>query len=217
MVTEQLVREIVERVLGGLPGADANTVPVEISGRHIHLSQMHVDELFGQGYLLRPKRDISQPGQFLCEERVRLIGPKGVMESVAVLGPVRASTQVELSATDTRQLGVRAPLRMSGNLEGAADLLVTAGDKCILAKGSAIVARNHIHMTPEDALRYRVSDRELVDVRIGDERPVTFENVTIRVDANCRLAMHIDIDEANACLCRGEMTGLLRRRGNDRR
>lgn len=123
MVTEQLVREIVERVLGSLQGVAPDAVPVEISGRHVHLSQTHVDELFGQGNRLRLKRDISQPGQFLCEERVRLIGPRGVLDNVAVLGPVRARTQIELSATDARQLGVSAPLRMSGNLDGAADLL----------------------------------------------------------------------------------------------
>lgn len=211
MVTEELVREIVQRVLDGMPPTPVNALPVEISGRHVHLTQAHVDELFGKDHRLTKKRDISQPGQFLCEERVRLIGPQGVLENVAILGPVRGSTQVELSATDARQLGLRAPLRMSGDLNGAADLIVTAGGNCVAAAGSAIVAKNHIHMTPGDARRFRVADQELVDVRIDGDRPVTFENVTVRVDEKCKLAMHIDIDEANACLCRTGAMGIVRR------
>lgn len=214
MVTEEMVREIVQRVLDGMPSVSADAVPVEISGRHVHLAQAHVDELFGKGHQLTKKRDISQPGQFLCEERVRLIGPQGVLENVAVLGPVRGSTQVELSATDARQLGLRVPLRMSGDLSGAADLIITSGDKCIAAEGSAIVAKNHIHMTPGDARRFRVADQELVDVRVDGDRPVTFENVTVRVDEKCKLAMHIDIDEANACLCRTGAMGIVRRHGS---
>lgn len=211
MVTEQLVREIVERVVGAMGTAADNTVPVEISGRHVHLSQEHVEALFGKGYQLTRKRDISQPGQFLCEERVRLIGPKGILDNVAVLGPARPHTQAELSATDARSLGIRAPLRMSGDLTGAADVLITAGDKCVHAGGCVIVAKNHIHMTPEDAARYRLMNGELVNVRIDSPRPLVFEKVAVRVDRNCSLAMHIDIDESNACLCPDKAMGVILR------
>lgn len=151
------------------------------------------------------------PGSSFARSGYGWSAPKGVMDNVAVLGPVRGKTQAELSATDSRGLGVRAPLRMSGDLDGAADILVTVGDKCVLAASSVIVAKNHIHMTPEDAARYRLANQELVNVRIDSPRPLVFEKVTVRVDRNCSLAMHIDIDEANACLCPDKATGVILR------
>lgn len=209
MVNENLVREIVTRVVSEMRSSSDITIPVEVSARHVHLSQAHVETLFGKGHQLTPKRELSQPGQFLCEERVRLVGEKGVFENVAVLGPVRDSTQVELSATDARQIGVRAPLRISGDLQDAGDVMITAQGRFVQAVASVIVAKNHIHMTLDDARRYGVRNGQWVNVRIESERPVTFENVTVRVDARCTLAMHIDFDEANACLHTKAAVGIL--------
>lgn len=183
------------------------TLPVEASGRHIHLSQTDLEKLFGKGYQLTKKKDISQPGQYLCEERVTLVGPRGEISNVAVLGPVRKETQVELSVTDCRLLGIKPVVRMSGDLEGAEDILVVNGDKKLEAKSAAIVAKNHVHMTPEDAKAYGVVNGQLINIRVGTERPVVFENVPVRVSETAKLAFHIDFDEANACGYSDGMTG----------
>lgn len=208
-INEALVREIVAQLLGGAeqsqhaessPIKEHQTVPVEVSARHIHLSAADLRALFGDEASLTPVRDLSQPGQFLSKERVRLVGPKGEIANVAILGPVRKETQVELSLTDARNLGVTAPVRMSGDLTGAGDILVFSGERFIHAKSSVIAAKAHIHMTPQDANAFGVSDKEHVRVRVGGERPITFEDVVVRVSGDFRLAMHIDFDEANACL-----------------
>lgn len=206
---------IVESVVKGVLGATAATqqsgarVPVEVSARHVHLSHQDVERLFGAGHKLTHKRDLSQPGQFLCEERVTLVGPKGVLTNVAVLGPERAHTQVELSATDTRTVGVKAPVRLSGKLAGCPSIFIQAGDKLIQADESVMVAQNHIHMLPSDATAAGVHDGEIVSVRMETERPVTFDNVVIRVTDTSALAMHIDFDEANACLLGKGGTGVI--------
>ena len=206
---------IVESVVKGVLGATAATqqsgvrVPVEVSARHVHLSHQDVERLFGAGHTLTHKRDLSQPDQFLCEERVTLIGPKGVLTNVAVLGPERAHTQVELSATDTRTVGVKAPVRLSGKLAGCPSIFIQAGDKIIQADESVMVAQNHIHMLPSDAAAAGVHDGEIVSVRMETERPVTFDNVVIRVTDTSALAMHIDFDEANACLLGKGGTGVI--------
>lgn len=185
------------------------TVPVEASGRHIHLSQADLDKLFGKGYQLTKKKDISQPGQFLCEERVTLVGPRGEISNVAVLGPVRKETQIELSITDCRMLGVKPVVNMSGNLEGAETVTVINGERTLEAKSAVIVAKNHVHMTPEDAKAYGVMDGQLINIRVGSERPVVFENVPVRVSDTAKLAFHIDFDEANACGYSDGMTGAI--------
>ena len=219
-MNEQELYRIVAGVVNGMlaaspaPAAAAgDRIPVEISAKHVHLSQEHVEALFGPGYTLTPKRDLSQPGQFLCEERVTVIGPKGTFKNVAVLGPVRSRTQVELSATDARTLGVKAPLRLSGDLAGCPGVFIQAGDAMVRADESVMVAQNHIHMTPADAQRLGVHDGEVVSVRMDTERPLTFDHVLVRATDTSALAMHIDFDEANACQLAGSGFGTIVRHG----
>lgn len=208
----RIVAGVVNGVLAASPApaaAAGDRIPVEISAKHVHLSQEHVEALFGAGYTLTPKRDLSQPGQFLCEERVTVVGPKGTFKNVAVLGPVRSRTQVELSATDARALGVKAPLRLSGDLAGCPGVFIQAGDAMVRADESVMVAQNHIHMTPADAQRLGVHDGEVVSVRMDTERPLTFDHVLVRATDTSALAMHIDFDEANACQLAGSGFGTI--------
>lgn len=174
-------------------------IPAEASARHVHLCQADIEALFGAGYELKKKKDISQPGQYICEERVTLIGPKGQLANVAVLGPPRRQTQAELSLTDSRTLGISVPVNMSGDLTGAADVFIMSGGRMLQAKGAAIAAQNHIHMTEAEAERFGVKNGQHVSVRMRTARPLTFDDVVIRADHGARLAFHIDIDEANAC------------------
>lgn len=174
-------------------------VPAEASGRHVHLSPEDVEKLFGPGHTLTPKRPLSQPNQFLAEERVTLIGPNGTFKNVAVLGPPRGHTQVEVSASDARTLGLQPPVALSGDLSQAGDMLIASKDAFLMAEQSLIIARNHIHMSPEEALAAGVADGDLVDVRMCTDRPVTFNDVVIRSGPAHKLALHIDFDEANAC------------------
>ena len=175
-------------------------VLLETSARHIHVSQEALETLFGKGYELTKKKDLSQPGQFACEERVTITGPKKSLANVSILGPVRPDTQVELSATDARSIGLNAPVRESGVLEGSAPCkLVGPAGEVELAQG-VIVAKRHIHITPEDAQAFGVSDKEIVKVKVdSDGRSLIFDDVVVRVSASYATAMHIDTDEANAC------------------
>ncbi|WP_147820270.1 phosphate propanoyltransferase [Salidesulfovibrio onnuriiensis] len=185
-------------------GSD-DTIPVELSARHVHLSEADAMELFG--HPLTPVRDLSQPGQFLAEERVRLIGPKGVMDNVAVLGPSRSSSQVEISKTDARILGVNAPVRQSGDVEGTPGIVLASQTGIVGMEEGVIVAARHIHMSPEDARRLCVSDKEKVCVRLDSERPVILEDVLVRVNPEFKLAMHIDPDEGNGSGWTSKVTG----------
>ena len=218
--SENDIREIVSRVLSdaGLArkkeeGPKGQEVPVEISARHVHLTQEAVDVLFGKGYLLTKKRSLSQPGQYLAEERVKLVTAKGQLSNIAILGPVRPENQVELSLTDARILGVQAPICLSGDLEGAADVVIVGPKGVITAKRSVMIAKAHVHMTPEDADIYNVKNNERVSVKIGTERPVTLNDVIVRVRDDYALAVHIDFDEANAAQISGNVTGLLIKNG----
>ncbi len=173
---------------------------VETSARHIHLTQEHVEILFGKGHQLTHKKDLSQPGQFACEERVTLVGPKRQLANVSILGPVRPASQVEISATDARSIGAPICIRESGDLAGSPGCkLVGPNGEVELTEG-LIVAKRHIHITPEDAQSFGVSDKEIVKVKINsDERSLIFDDVVIRVSASYATAMHIDTDESNAC------------------
>ena len=195
---EAIVREVLSRLQGGgnAPPVCDKLIPAEMSARHVHLSPEDLRELFGLEKL-ECVRTISQPGQFLSNCRVRLIGPKGILENVAVLGPTRGKTQVEISATDARTLGVAAPVRLSGDLADAAEITLQAGGKLITRK-AAIVARRHLHMTPADAAAFGVHDGQCVSVRVLGSRPLVLEEVPIRVTEASALALHIDTDEANA-------------------
>lgn len=172
---------------------------VETSARHLHVSQQDLETLFGEGYQLTPKKDLSQPGQFACEERVQVIGPKSSFAAVSILGPVRKETQVELSATDARSIGIKAPIRESGDVAGSgACKLVGPNGEVELSQG-VIVAKRHIHATPEDAEKYGLKDSQVVNVKVETEgRSLVFGDVVVRVSPNYAWAMHIDTDEANA-------------------
>lgn len=174
-------------------------IMVETSARHVHLSKEHIEILFGRGAELTKKRDLSQPGQFACEERVTVVGEKKSVPNVIVLGPARVQTQVEVSLTDARTLGVCAPIRESGDLAGSgACKLVGPCGEVELSEG-VIAAKRHIHLNPETAEKFGLRDKEKVFVKIGsEERTTVFGDVVIRVSPKFYPAMHIDTDEANA-------------------
>ncbi len=178
----------------------ANQVLVEISARHVHVSQEDLETLFGKGYELTVKKWLSQPGQFACEERVRVIGAKGEFPAVSILGPVRPETQVELSLTDARSIGVTAPVRESGDLAGTGACKIVGPCGEIEIDHGVIAAKRHIHATPADAEALGLVNGEIVSVEIptANERSLVFGDVVVRVSEKYALAMHIDTDEANA-------------------
>jgi putative phosphotransacetylase len=171
---------------------------VEVSARHVHLSQAHLIELFGENATLTVVKDLSQPGQFVSEERVDIISEKNTYENVAVLGPVRKNTQVEISLTDSYYLGIKAPVRESGDVSGSASVKIRGPLATIEIQEGLIVAKRHIHMTPEDAEKFKVKDKDIVTVKIPSLRKLYFADTVVRVNKAYALAMHIDLDEANA-------------------
>ena len=185
----------------------ANQVLVETSARHIHVSREHLDILFGEGYELTIKKMLSQPGQYVCAERVDVVGPKKTLAGVSILGPVRPETQVELSLTDARSIGVVAPVRESGQIKdsGACKIVGPKGE-IEIAEG-VIVAKRHIHMTTADAAEFGLVDKQVVSVKVeSDGRSLVFGDVVVRVNDSYALAMHIDTDESNAAGCKpGQM------------
>jgi len=183
-------------------------VLVETSARHVHLTEEHIGILFGEGHTLTWKKDLSQPGQFACEERVTVVGPKKSIANVIVLGPARKASQVEVSLTDARTLGVEAPVRESGDIAGSgACKLVGPCGEVELTEG-VIAAKRHIHFTPEDAEAFGVSDKEIVCVKVGGtDRSIVFGDVVVRVSPKFAAAMHIDTDESNAMHASGVVYG----------
>lgn len=181
---------------------------VETSARHVHVTQQDLETLFGKGYQLTAKKNLSQPGQFACEERVDVVGPKKTLGRVSILGPVRPETQVELSLTDARSIGVSAPIRESGDIAGSgACKLVGPCGEVELTEG-VIAAKRHIHMTPEDAAEFGVTDKQVVCVKVDTEgRGLIFGDVVVRVSPKYALAMHIDTDESNAACASGSTLG----------
>ncbi|WP_269745343.1 ethanolamine utilization phosphate acetyltransferase EutD [Pontibacillus litoralis] len=188
-----MVREVVNKVMEGF------YFEVEASGRHIHLDRPTIDALFGKGYQLTKAKDLSQPGQFACKERVTIVGPKGELKNVVILGPERKKSQVEVSLTDARALGVQVPVRESGDIKGTPGITLVSGDQRVELTEGCIAAKRHVHMSPSDAKRFQVEDKEIVQVKVMGDRPLIFDDVVIRVHPNYRTYMHIDIDEANAC------------------
>ena len=173
-------------------------VPIGVSARHVHLTQEHVETLFGPGYQLTKKKDL-MGGQFASNEKVTIVGLKlRAIENVRVLGPVRKNTQVEISATDAISLGVKAPIRESGNIAGSAPIAIIGPKGAVYLNEGCIVAKRHIHMAPKDAMAAGVHDGDIVSVKADNERGTIFNNVQIRVDDSFTLEMHIDTDEANA-------------------
>ena len=214
MNTYQNIEEITRMVLeamGDSSGQKARRkVPVGISARHIHLTQEDVEKLFGKGYQLTKKSEL-MGGQFACNEQCTIVGLKlRAIENVRILGPVRSKSQVEISATDARTLGVKAPVRQSGDTAGSAPIALVGPKGAIYLQEGCIVAARHIHMSTEDAREAGYQDGDFVSVRMGDERAVVLEKVKIRVDESFTLEMHIDTDEANACqIGQGDMVTIV--------
>lgn len=203
MSLEQLVNKVVEKVREELD----LSFEVEASGRHVHLSQSDLERLFGPDYQLTKAKDLSQPGQYACQERLTVVGPKGAFHNVVILGPVRSASQVEVSLTDCLQLGVKAPIRESGDIAETPGVVLVNGNRSVALDQGLIVAKRHIHMTPEDAKRANVSNHEIVQVKVEGERSLIFDDVVIRVSPKFATYMHIDYDEANACGFRKGMRG----------
>ncbi|MBE6837373.1 MAG: phosphate propanoyltransferase [Ruminococcus sp.] len=182
---------------------------VETSARHVHVSAEHLEILFGKGATLTHKKDLSQPGQFACEERVTIVGPKKSLPNVSILGPVRPATQVELSATDARSIGIaNAPIRESGDVAGSAGCKIVGPCGEVEIEEGVIVAKRHIHLTPADAEELGVEDKQVVWVKIDTaDRKAILGDVVCRVHPNFARAMHIDTDESNAVGAKGELMG----------
>lgn len=185
-----------------------NKILVEISARHIHLTQADLEILCGPGSQLQELRPLSQPGQYVSNVRLTLVGPKKSFNNVVVLGPVRKASQVEVSATEARTLGINPPIRESGDIEGSAPMIIRGPVGEISLSQGCIIAKRHIHMTPDDAVAFDVQDKEIVSVKITtNDRSLIFGDVVIRVRPDFALAMHIDTDEGNAAGLTGETFG----------
>ncbi|MDD2979029.1 MAG: phosphate propanoyltransferase [Hespellia sp.] len=197
MSKEDLVR-LVTAVVVEAKKSD-NCIPLGVSNHHIHLDRADMDILFGKGSELTHKKDLGQPGQYASEELVTIKGPKGALERIRVLGPLRSETQLEISRTDSFILGIKAPVRDSGNVTGTPGCEIIGPCGSVTKAQGVMIAKRHIHMTPEESLVFGVKDLDLVDVRVGDEeRGAVFSNVLVRVSDRYALEMHIDTDEANA-------------------
>ena len=195
MSFENLIDKVIDRIQNELD----SSFEVEASGRHVHLSRKELDALFGTGYELTKAKDLSQPGQYASKERLTVVGPKGAFHNVVILGPVRKESQVEISLTDCLQLGVKAPIRESGDSEGTRGLVLVNGDKSVSLDKGLSVAKRDVHMTPEDAEKIGVKNHDIVKVKVEGARPLIFDDVVIRVSPKFATYMHIDYDEANAC------------------
>ena len=203
MSTYGNIEEITKMVLQAIDSTKTNKpefkVPVGISARHIHLTQEHVEQLFGKGYQLTKKKEL-MGGQFASNEQCTIVGLKlRAIENVRILGPVRPSSQVEISATDARTLGIKAPTRQSGETAGSSPIALVGPKGAIYLEEGCIVAARHIHMCPEDAAAAGLKDNDFVTVRMGNERGALLDNVKVRVHETFTTEMHIDTDEANAC------------------
>ena len=185
-------------------------IPIETSARHLHLCREDFEKLFGEGKNLTPKKELSQPGQYLAEERLTVVGPKGTFKNVGIIGPLRSATQMEISVTDARKLGVPVVIRQSGNIADTPGMTLVSDKGSIDVPQGIIVAKRHIHMTPEQAMRMHVKDNEEVFVITESyHRSLIYANVVVRVDKSFRLAMHVDTDEANAFAGDSEAYGVI--------
>lgn len=186
---EELLRSVIE----------ALTIEIEASGRHVHLTREAVERLFGPDHRLTPTKPLSQPGQFACAERVDVVGPKGTLRNVAVLGPERKECQVEVSATDAVALGLKPPVRQSGDLQDSCPVTLRVGERTLELPMGLIIAQRHIHLTPEDAKRFSVTDGQKVGIKCLTGRPAILEDTVARVSDKFATYIHLDYDEANAC------------------
>ncbi len=205
-MNQQLIERIVGEVLSQLGTVQVeqaqelptNAIPIAVSARHVHLSQEHIEVIFGKGYKLTKKSDLSQPNQFAANETVIIAGPKGSLERVRVLGPARSLTQAEVSWTDAMKLGIKPPLRDSGNIKGSAAFTLIGPRGSLYLDEGLIIAQAHLHMAPQEAKHLGVQSDEYVTVEVDGVRPISYQNVKVRVSESYRLEMHIDTDEANA-------------------
>ncbi len=182
-------------------------VLVETSARHVHVTEEALAVLFGEGHALTVKKYLSQPGQFASEEKVEVVGPKSSIKNVSILGPVRKANQVELSLTDARTIGVKAPVRESGDIAGSAPCKLVGPCGEVEISEGCIAAKRHIHLTPNEADEFGVSDKQIVSVKLDTPRPLIFGDVVVRVSEKFSAAMHIDTDESNAACASGEVYG----------
>ena len=184
---EAITQQVLDRIF----------IELEASGRHAHVTEAQAQVLFG--HKLTPKRELSQPGQYLANERVTVVGPKGEIDNVAVLGPERKDGQMELSMTDARTLGIDAPVRLSGDIADTPGVTLRGDKGQVVLRQGAIVAQRHIHITPADASAMGVADKQVVRLQTYTDRPLIFDDVVVRVSPNFRTRVHLDYDEANAC------------------
>jgi acetate kinase len=217
MIARETIRILGYQAMNQRLKASQIPIPIGVSAHHVHLHQDDVERLFGPGHQLTPKAPLSQPGQFACEEQVRLIGPRGSLDRVRVLGPARSQTQVEISRTEGYRLGTNAPIRMSGDLDGTPGLMMEGPAGKIEIKNGVIYAHRHMHMSPTDARRLGLQSGDIVRVRAEGDRELIFGDVAVRVSPKFKLEFHLDTDEANAAeLNSGDVAYLesIQKRGN---
>lgn len=200
---EEIIRKVVEKELNSHA---SKGIPLGVSARHVHVSQEHLEVLFGEGAELHPIKEL-MGGQYAAQERVTVVGTNlRVIENVRILGPVRSATQVEVSKTDSVRLGLNPPIRESGDIKNSAPITLVGPKGALFLDEGCIIAKRHIHMGTEDAIEYGVEDNQIVSVRLGQERQGILENVQVRVHPTFTLEMHIDTDEANAMGIKGQDT-----------
>jgi acetate kinase len=217
MIARETIRMLAYQAITKRLQASQIPIPIGVSAHHIHLSQPHVEDLFGEGHQLTPLAPLAQPGQFACEERVRLIGSRGSIDRVRVLGPARSETQVEISRTEGYRLGIHAPVRMSGDLDGSPGLILEGPAGQVELREGVIYAQRHMHMTPTDARRLGLESGDVVRLRVEGDREMIFGDVAVRVSPKFQLEFHLDTDEANAAeLNTGDIAYLdsIQKRGN---
>ena len=201
-MNQQAIQLIVEEVVNLITknNSSQKNIPMAVSARHCHLNEADLEALFGKGFELTKKAELSQPGQFAANETITIVGPRGSIEKVRILGPARDLTQVEVSKTDSIKLGLKPPIRQSGDIVGSSPVTLVGPKGSIYKKEGLIIAQAHIHMSPNDATSFGVENGEYVSVKTENDRPISIEKVLIRVSSRYKLEMHIDTDEANAGL-----------------
>lgn len=196
---QEMATILTEKILESVQHYENFRIPIGVSNRHVHVSRADLDRLYGKDYALTHKSELGQPGQFAANETVTLQGPKGTFEHVRILGPVRSQSQVEISKTDSFRLGVKAPITLSGHLQGTPGITLIGPRGTVDLPCGVIIAKRHIHMTPAQAAARHLKDGQIVDVETFGERRGVLGDVIIRVSDTAGLEMHIDVDEANAC------------------
>lgn len=208
MDVDKIVQEVIKRIKTQI---DCDTIEIEGSGRHVHLSQEDLEALFGEGFSLTLKKELSQPGEFLSEQKVNIIGPKGIITDVSILGPVRKQSQVEVSITDTRVLGLEPVIKESGKLHNTPGVVLATEKGCKNLNEGLIVAKRHVHLTPEDAEKFHVKNGDIISFKVESERSAILSDVVVRISEKYSSKIHIDYDEANAINHKKGMRGKILR------